>query len=137
MEKKWITVSFVVLSILVMSTAKSDAYEVKVRNPTKYKVTVNLLVDKLTQCTVHSTADIEPGASHTFHTGGWCPALFTGVIYSSSGSKFNLVKTDCQGYIDFPCYTCCKNLNFKIYCISCGSTDTEPENHTYYGLHID
>jgi len=106
-----------VILLLVLSATTAEAYEVTITNDSAYTCQVSVWTMHLFFSQNEGTATLQPGQSHTWQTGAWCPSGFSGDILGPQGWR-NLQMTNCLGNncsssTGFMA-TCCWNLNYKI-----------------------
>lgn len=106
-----------VILLLFLSATTAEAYEVTITNDSAYTCQISVWTMHLFFSQNEGTATLQPGQSHTWQTGAWCPSGFSGDILGPQGWR-NLQMTNCLGNncsssTGFMA-TCCWNLNYKI-----------------------
>ena len=106
-----------VILLLVLSATTAEAYEVTITNDSAYTCEVSVWTMHLFFSVNEGTFTLQPGQSHTWDTGGWCPAGFSGDIAGPQGWR-RLQMADCLGNNSSSSTgfsaTCCWRLNYKI-----------------------
>jgi len=113
----FLTKSALVILLLFLSATTAEAYEVTITNDSAYTCQISVWTMHLFFSQNEGTATLQPGQSHTWQTGAWCPSGFSGDILGPQGWR-NLQMTNCLGNncsssTGFMA-TCCWNLNYKI-----------------------
>jgi hypothetical protein len=107
--------AFVIL-VSILSATNVGAYDVTVTNDTVYECKVSVWTSHLIFPQNEGEVTLQPGQSHTWNTGSWCPCGFRGFIVSHGWQS--LPMTNCSGTVATESGTfmfpCCWNLNYKV-----------------------
>ena len=107
----------IVILVLAMSATTGWAYDVTVTNDTEYTCKVSVFTMHLVFSENEGTFILQPGQSHTWNTGAWCPSGFSGTILGQQGWRelqmTNCLGNKCSDSTGFMA-TCCWDLRYRV-----------------------